>query len=57
MQFEIKKEFSEYENKSLRLPKELVDKVQQLATQNNISFNRVVIQCIEFALSNMKENE
>lgn len=57
MLFEIKKEFSEYENKSLRLPKELVDKVQKLANQNNISFNRVVIQCIEFALNNMKENK
>lgn len=51
--FTIKKEFSEYENKSLRLPKELIAQVQELATENNISFNKVVIQCIEYALQNM----
>lgn len=53
--FTIKKEFSEYENKSLRLPKELITQVQELATENNLSFNRVVIQCIEYALQNMGE--
>ena len=53
--FTIKKEFSEYENKSLRLPKEIIMQVQELATENNLSFNRVVIQCIEYALQNMGE--
>ena len=52
--FEIKKEATDFENKSLRLPKELIDKVQSLATDNNTSFNKVVIQCIEYALDNMK---
>ena len=52
--FTVKKESSEFENKSLRLPKELIDKVQELATTNNTSFNKVVIQCIEYALDNMK---
>lgn len=56
--FEIKKEATDYENKSLRLPKELIDKIQDLATKNNTSFNKVVIQCIEYALDNLKiENE
>lgn len=55
--FEIKKEFSEYENKSLRLPKELINSVQKLADENNLSFNKVVIQCIEYALSNMSEEK
>ncbi len=53
--FELKKDFSEYENKSLRLPKELIDKVQDLANKNNMSFNKVVIQCIEYDLNNMQE--
>lgn len=53
--FEIKKENIEYENKSLRLLKDLIDKVQELANKNDISFNKVVIQCIEYALQNMKE--
>lgn len=54
--FEIKKEATDFENKSLRLPKELIDKVQTLATENNTSFNKVVIQCIEYALDNMKSD-
>lgn len=54
--FVIKKDYVEYENKSLRLPKDLIDKVQDLANQNSLSFNKVIIQCIEYALDNM-ENE
>ena len=54
--FELKKESLEYENKSLRLPKELIERVQTLANENNMSFNKVVIQCIEYALNDMKED-
>ena len=52
--FKLKKEDTEYENKSLRLPKDLIDEVQALANKNNLSFNKVVIQCIEYALDNME---
>ena len=48
--FRLKKEYIEYENKSLRLPKDLIEKVQALANENQMSFNKVVIQCIEYAL-------
>lgn len=53
--FAIKKDYVEYENKSLRLPKDLIDKVQDLANENSLSFNKVVIQCIEYALDNMEK--
>ena len=49
--FEIKSGNIEYENKSLRLPKTLINQVQSLADENDISFNKLVIQCIEYALS------
>lgn len=55
--FKLKKEYVEYENKSLRLPKDLITKVQELANRNNMSFNRVIIQCIEYALDNAEESE
>lgn len=56
--FKVKKEETDYEYKSLRLPKNLIEKVQALAAENNTSFNKVVIQCIEYSLENMKsENE
>jgi hypothetical protein len=51
--FKLRKDYIEYENKSLRLPKDLIDKVQDLANKNSLSFNKVVIQCIEYALANM----
>lgn len=55
--FKIKKDYVEYENKSLRLPKDLIDKVQILANENNLSFNKVVIQCIEYALDHKEDDE
>lgn len=54
--FKLKKEYTDYENKSLRLPKDLIEQVQQLANENQMSFNKVVIQCIEYALENTEEN-
>ncbi len=53
--FKLKRDYTEYENKSLRLPKDLIDTVQNLANENNMSFNKVVIQCIEYALEHMEE--
>ncbi len=55
--FKLKKEYVEYENKSLRLPKDLIVQVQEMANKNNMSFNRVIIQCIEYALENADESE
>lgn len=55
--FRIKKDYTEYEYKSLRLPKELVDKVQSLANKNDLSFNKVVIQSLEYALDNIDNSE
>lgn len=51
-----KREATEYENKSLRLPKEMIDTIQKLADENNLSFNKVVIQCIEYALENREKD-
>ena len=39
--FELHKQSVEYENKSLRLPKELIEKVQLLADEYNMSFNKI----------------
>lgn len=55
--FKIQKDYSNYEYKSLRLPTELIKQVQALADANNLSFNKVVIQCIEYALNNMENTK
>ena len=55
--FKLKKDYSEYKYKSLRLPQDLIQEVQDLANANNMSFNKVVIQCIEYALQNMDSED
>lgn len=54
--FRLQNDNIEYENKSLRLPTELINEVQRLADKNNMSFNKVIIQCITYALENMEED-
>lgn len=55
--FKLKKDYNDYEYKSLRLPTYLVNRVQELATQNNLSFNKVITQCVEYALLHMEEDD
>lgn len=57
MAFKLKKEYTEYEYKSLRLPKTLIEQVQELANENGMSFNKVVIQSLEYALNNMEKTD
>lgn len=49
----IKKEYQNYSNKTFRLPKEIIDKLEKEAIDNNTSLNKVVIQCLEFAIENL----
>ena len=49
--FEIKKPTSS--NKTIRMPDTLIEKLEKLAAQNDISFNQLVIQCCEDALENL----
>ena len=44
-------------SKTLRLPENIVDDVQNLANIKNLSFNRIVISLLEFSLNNLDEND
>lgn len=44
-------------SKTLRLPENIVDDVQNLANLKNLSFNRIVITLLEFGLSNLDERD
>lgn len=44
-------------SKTLRLPKNIVNDVQNLANLKNLSFNRVVISLLEFGLNNLDEKD
>ena len=52
--FEIKKPTSS--NKTIRMPDSLIEKLEFLAAKHDISFNQLVVQCCEYALDNMIEN-
>lgn len=53
--FEIKKE--EYFNRTVRMPSSLIERIDALANENDISFNKLVIQCCEYALENIKDKK
>ncbi len=44
-------------SKTLRLPENIVDNVQNLADLKNLSFNKVVISLLEFSLNNLDEKD
>lgn len=41
--------------KTIRIKKILVDKLNKLANDNNITVNRLINECIQYALENMEE--
>ena len=51
--FEVKKPQSS--NKTIRMPDELIARLQELADKNDISFNQLVVQCCEYALKSLNE--
>ena len=44
-------------SKTLRLPENIVDDIQHLASFKNLSFNRTVISLLQFSLNNLDEHD
>lgn len=44
-------------SKTLRLPENIVNDVQNLANIKKLSFNRIVISLLEFGLDNLDDND
>ena len=44
-------------SKTLRLPENIVENIQNLANIKNLSFNKIVITLLEFSLNNLDEND
>ncbi|MBQ2670948.1 MAG: hypothetical protein IJG06_09415 [Clostridia bacterium] len=42
-------------NRTIRIKPEVFDKLMELSEKNEISFNKVVNQCLEYALENLEE--
>lgn len=43
--------------KTLRLPENLVDEIQILSDLKNISFNKTVIELLDFSLKNLDDDD
>ena len=53
MEFFIKKTTSS--NRTIRMPDVLIEEISKIASEQDVSFNQVVVQCCEFAIKNMKK--
>ena len=45
----------EYSNKTFRMPNDLINELEKLAQEKEISLNQLVIQCCKYALDNLEE--
>ncbi len=43
--------------KTLRLPEDIVDNIQDIADKKNLSFNKVIIEFLKFGLENFEDEE
>lgn len=55
MSFKINAIKKETENKTIRFPIQLIDRIEKAITSKNVTFSRFVIQACEYALNNMEE--
>lgn len=54
--FKIKDDKIETENKTIRFPLPLINKIEEEIKGKNVSFSRFVIQACEYALENLEKN-
>jgi len=55
MAFEIKQNRKESENKTIRFPIRLIERVNEAITGKDVSFSSFVIQAVEYALDNLND--
>lgn len=55
MSFKIERE--EYVNKTFRMDKKLVERMEKICDKKNISLNKLVVLCVNYALENLEEDE
>ena len=57
MKFKINTEKKETENKTIRFPVDLINKIEKAIQGKNITFSRFVIQACEYALGNLEDEK
>ncbi|MBR1622483.1 MAG: hypothetical protein IJ675_01035 [Pseudobutyrivibrio sp.] len=56
MAFQLKSDRKETENKTVRFPVPLLERIESAIVGKDVSFSGFVIQACEFALDNMEDN-
>lgn len=57
MAFQIKSDKKETENKTIRFPLPLVERINDVIQENDVTFSGFVIQACEYALENLETTE
>lgn len=57
MAFQIKPDRKESENKTIRFPVPLIERINEAIVGQNVSFSSFVIQACEYALANIDSTE
>lgn len=57
MAFTIKPNRKETENKTIRFPIPLIDKIEKAIVGKDVTFSRFVIQACEYALNNIEDTK
>ena len=55
MSFQIKSEKKETENKTIRFPLDLVERIENAIVGKDVTFSSFVIQACEYALDNLDD--
>lgn len=56
--FEIENKFKNANiARTIRFTENLFEQLNMIASENDISFNLLVLQCCQYAIDNMKDNE
>ncbi|MBQ7892150.1 MAG: hypothetical protein IJ359_08415 [Erysipelotrichaceae bacterium] len=55
MAFKVERE--EYVNKTFRLEKKLVERLEKICDKKNVSLNKLIVMCINYALDDMEDEE
>ncbi|MCI6499338.1 MAG: hypothetical protein MSA21_10720 [Lachnospiraceae bacterium] len=56
MSFQLKTDKKETENKTIRFPLELINKIENVIQNQDVTFSSFVLQACEYALENMDDN-
>ncbi|MBE5889006.1 MAG: hypothetical protein E7283_09325 [Lachnospiraceae bacterium] len=56
MAFQIKSDRKETENKTIRFPLELIEKIELAIKTKDVTFSGFVIQACEYALENLEDS-